>query len=149
MSVLVQRATDEPVRDGRDSGLQAAALGCALALTAVALDLVLSDRLTLFFDLCFVTACLAVAWVVRLDDFYAVTVLPPLLMLGIFVLVTLTAPGMVGHPDDGLAQAVLSGLSGHSLALVSGYAVALGCLFARLRAQRRAVRRTVASQVGF
>lgn len=152
MSASLERRTPHDpraVRGGRDSGAQAAVLGCALVLTAVALDLMLTDRLTIFFDLSFVTACLAVAWMVRLDDFYAVTILPPFLMLSICVLVDFAAPGAIGRHDDGLVQAVISGLSAHSFALVSGYVVALACLFARLRDERRTVRRSVADQVGF
>ena len=38
---------------------------------------------------------------------------------------------MIAHPRDGVVQAVVSGLSHHSGALVAGYVLCLACLAIR------------------
>ena len=122
--------------EGREPGRQVVALGLAVALTAVALDVALGGRVSLFFDLTFITLCLALALAVRPTDFFVVGVLPPLLMVAVFVVVGATSPGQIARPGDGVVQAVLSGLSAHSGALVLGYALCLGCLALRQRFTR-------------
>ena len=122
--------------EGREPGRQVVALGIALALTAVAVDMLLVGRLTLLFDLVFVVSCVALALAVRPTDFFVVGVLPPLIMVGVFVLVGLVRPGVIAHPDDGVVQAVVSGLSHHSGALVVGYLLCLTCLAVRHRVTR-------------
>ena len=117
--------------DGREPGREVVALGVAVALTAVALDLLLVGHVSILFDLCFVALCVAVALRVRPSDFFTVGVLPPLIMLGVFTLVGLTRPAMIAHRGDGVVQAVLSGLSHHSLALLVGYGLCLACLAVR------------------
>lgn len=118
------------------------ALGAAVSLSAVALDLAMGGDLGLFFDLCFLAMCVAVALLVRPRDFFTVGVLPPLLMLGAFVLVDLTRPAVLGrHPDDGVVQSVVTGLAHHSGALVSGYLVCLGLLAVRHRWSAQAANR--------
>ena len=117
--------------EGREPGRQVIALGVALALTIVVIDVALVGRVSLFFDLAFVALCLALAIVVRPTDFFVVGVLPPLIMLGVFTLLGLTHPDVIAHPDDGVVQAVVSGLSHHSGALVTGYVLCLGVLAVR------------------
>ncbi len=119
--------------EGREPGRQVVALGVALALTAVAVDLALVGRISLFFDLCFIAVSLGLALVVRPTDFFVVGVLPPLIMVGVFFLLGLTRPAVIAHPDDGVVQAVVSGLSHHSGALVVGYLLCLACLAVRQR----------------
>ena len=119
--------------EGREPGRQVVALGAALALTAVVIDVAVVGRVSLFFDLCFITMCVAVALAVRPTDFFTVGVLPPLLMVGVFTLLGLTRPGVIADPRDGVIQAVVSGLSHHSVALVVGYLLCLGCLSLRQR----------------
>ncbi len=119
--------------EGREPGPQVVALGVALALTAVAVDLALVGRLSLFFDLCFVAMCLALALAVRPTDFFVVGVLPPLIMLGVFILLGAARPGVIAEPEDGVVQAVVSGLAHHSGALVAGYLLCLACLAVRQR----------------
>ncbi|GAB3255115.1 hypothetical protein GCM10027448_22790 [Nocardioides dilutus] len=109
------------------------ALGLAVALTVVALDLARADRVTSLFDVAFVLVCVALALLVRPQDFFTVGVLPPLIMAAVFVLVGLTNPAAIAHPDDGLVQAVVSGLSTHAVALGVGYGLCLGCLAVRRR----------------
>lgn len=119
---------------GHEPGRQLVALGLAVALTVVALDLLLTDRVSVLFDIAFVALSVALALLVRPSDFFTVGVLPPLVMVAVFVLLGATRPGAVGHPDDSLIQAVISGLSSHSVALVLGYCLCLACLAVRQRA---------------
>ena len=90
------------------------ALGAALALSAVVIDVALGGDLGLFFDLCFVALCVTIALRVRPRDFFTVGVLPPLLMLGVFVLLDVARPEVLGHPQDGVVQSVVTGLAGHT-----------------------------------
>jgi hypothetical protein len=119
--------------EGRESGREVVALGFAVALTVVLVDVATSIRVGLLFDLCFVVLCVGLALAVRPDDFFVVGVLPPLLMGGLFALLAVTKPASIGDPDDGLVQATVSGLSHHSFALMAGYALCLGVLFVRHR----------------
>ncbi len=117
--------------EGREPGRQVVVLGVAVALTVVVLDVLLVGRVSLFFDLCFVALCVGLALVVRPTDFFVVGVLPPLIMLAVFTLLGLTRPGVIAHPQDGVVQAVVSGLSHHSSALVAGYVLCLAVLAVR------------------
>ena len=119
--------------DGREPGYQVVALGLALALSVVALDLARVGQVTGLFDWAFVLVCLAVALLVRPEDFFTVGVLPPLIMGSVFVLVGLTKPAAIAHAEDGLVQAVVSGLSTHAGALGIGYGLCLACLAVRRR----------------
>jgi hypothetical protein len=119
--------------EGREPGYQVVALGLALALSIVVLDLARSGEVTAVFDVVFVLVCVAVALLVRPEDFFTVGVLPPLMMASVFVLVGLTRPGAIAHPGDGVVQAVVSGLSTHAGALGIGYALCLACLAVRRR----------------
>lgn len=119
--------------EGHEPGRQVVALGMALALTTVVVDLAVVGRVSVFFDLCFVATCVAIALAVRPTDFFTVGVLPPLIMVAVFILLGITRPGVIAHPDDGVVQAVVSGLSRHSTALVIGYALCLACLAIRHR----------------
>lgn len=119
---------------GRESARSTVALGAALCLSLVVLDLLLGRELGLFFDLCFVTLCGWLAVVVRAGELFTVGVLPPLLMVGVFVLLGIAAPEIVARPQDGVVQATVTGLAGHAVALVAGYAAALVVLAVRTRA---------------
>lgn len=109
------------------------ALGFALVLSSVAVDLLLSGRLTFFFDLCFVATCLLIGFRAAAGSAYAAAILPPVLMLVTCFLLAVVAPGMVAHPDDGPVQATVSGLAHHALALALGYALCLVALQVRAR----------------
>jgi hypothetical protein len=119
--------------EGREPGRQVVALGVALALSGVVLDLTLGGDLGLLFDVCFVGLCLATALLVRPRDFFTVGVLPPLLMLGVLVLVEATRPAVLGEARDGGVQSVVTGLAHHAGALVTGYVLCLGVLAIRHR----------------
>ena len=98
-------------KEGREPGRQVVALGVAVALTVVIVDLALVGRVSLFFDLCFIALCIGLALAVRPTDFFVVGVLRPLIMVGVFALLGLTRPAVIAHPQDGAVQAVVSGLS--------------------------------------
>lgn len=116
---------------GHEPGRQVVALGAAVALTAVLVDLALTDEVSLLFDVVFVLLCVLLALDVRPDDFFVAGVLPPLLMVGVFGLLGVARPASIGADHDGLVQAVISGLSHHSEALVGGYALCLVVLLVR------------------
>ena len=118
------------------------ALGVAVTLTAVVLDVALGSDLGLLFDLTFVATCVLVALRVRPQDSFTVGVLPPLLMLGVLVLVDLARPAVLGHPQDGAVQSVVTGLAHHAGALVTGYLLCLTVLAIRHRFTAQATKRS-------
>lgn len=106
-------------------------LAAALLVTAAVVDLLLTDRLGLFFDLVFVTLSVGLALAVRPSDFFPVGVFPPLAMLGVVVLLAISRPEAVARATDGVVQATVSGLSSHAIGLALGYAACLGLLAVR------------------
>lgn len=123
--------------EGLEPGRQAVALGIAVALTIVAVNVTLVGELSFFFDLCFIVLCLGLALVVKPHDFFTVGVLPPLMMLAVLTLLGAVAPETIADKGDGIVQAVVSGLAHHSGALVAGYALCLGTLALRQRSRRQ------------
>jgi hypothetical protein len=123
--------------EGHEPGRQVVALGVALALTVVVLDIGIGGRVGLFFDLAFVGVCLTMALLVRPADFFTVGVLPPLIMLAVVVVVAISHRVAIAPRDDGLPQAVVNGLAQHSVALGVGYAGCLLCLAIRDQFVRR------------
>ena len=121
---------------GREPGRAVVALGAAVALSAIVVDVAMVGRVSMFFDLWFVLVCLCLAVLVRRSDFFTVGVLPPLIMLGSFTVLALGRPEAIANRDDSLVQAVVSGLAHHSVALVCGYGLCLVTLLARQRAAR-------------
>jgi len=117
-----------------------ATLAVLAAFVVVVLDLLLTRRVSLFYDLAFVAICLAAALSVRPRDFFVVGVLPPLLMLGTIGVLAVLARGAVAEPVDGLIQAVVSGLAHHSGGLIAGYGSTLGIIALRQMAMRNAGR---------
>ena len=117
-----------------------ATLAVLAALVVVVLDLLLTSRISLFFDLAFIAICLTAAMSVRPRDFFVVGVLPPLLMLGTIVVLAAVARGAVAEPVDGLIQAVVSGLAHHAGGLIAGYGSTLGIIALRQMAIRNAGR---------
>lgn len=123
--------------EGRESGRHVVALGSATSLTVTFVDLLIDDRIGLLFDLTFVAIALTLALIVRPSDFFVVGVLPPLIMLGIFILLAATQPGSIADAQDGFIQAIFSGLGHHAISLFIGYAGCLGCLAMRRRVLRQ------------
>lgn len=123
--------------EGRQPGTEVVALGGALVMTAVSIDLLLDTHLSLFFDLCFVAVCVAVALAVRPRDFFAVGILPPLLMVAVCLLLALADTAVLARPDDSVLQAVVTGLAHHAVALMVGSLLCLSVLVVRQRVQHR------------
>ncbi|WP_174524587.1 DUF6542 domain-containing protein [Nocardioides jensenii] len=123
--------------EGTEPGRLVAALGIAIALTAVILDLAIHREITWLFDGAFVAACVIMALRVRLADSFTVGVLPPLMMLGIFCLLAFASPGVIADAGDGVVQAVVAGLAHHAGALITGYALCLGALAIRQHVFRK------------
>ncbi|TQL69807.1 hypothetical protein FB381_3723 [Nocardioides albertanoniae] len=123
--------------EGRESGRHVVALGSAISLTVTFVDLLIDEQVGLLFDLTFVAIAVTLALIVRPSDFFVVGVLPPLIMLGIFILLATTQPGSIADRDDSAVQAVISGLGHHSISLFIGYAACLGCLVMRRRVLRQ------------
>ncbi len=120
--------------DGREPGRAVVALGVAVALSAIVVNIAMVGRVSMFFDLWFVLLSLGLAVLVRPGDFFTVGVLPPLIMVGAFTILAVDRPGAIATAQDGVVQAVVSGLAHHSVALVCGYALCLATLMARQRA---------------
>lgn len=123
--------------EGREPGRELVALGAAVTLTVVALDLSIGDSLSWFFDLSFVILCVALALLVRPDDFFTVGVLPPLIMLGIVTLLAFAAPSAISDASTSTVGTVIAGLAHHAGSLVVGYLLCLAILANRQRLHSR------------
>lgn len=130
-SAVVRQRPRTLWEQGRRPAREVVTLAIALLMSAVVLDLLLSEGLGLFYDLVFVTLSVAAALTVRPADFFAVGILPPLAMLSVVLLLALSEPGSVAQADDGVVQATVSGLSAHAVALAGGYGLCLGLLLVR------------------
>ena len=78
--------------DGREPGRAVVALGVAVALSAIVVNVAMVGRVSMFFDLWFVLLCLGLALLVRPRDFFTVGVLPPLIMVGAFAVLAVDRP---------------------------------------------------------
>jgi ATP/ADP translocase len=126
--------------EGRRPGRQVVTLSTIGTLSVAGVNLLLTEELSLFFDLTFVVLCLIAALAVRPRDFFVVGVLPPLLMVATITLLAVFARSAVAEEVDSLVQAVVSGLAHHAGALVAGYALALAILAVRQVALRNSGR---------
>lgn len=104
------------------------ALGAALTLTAVAVDHVLSGHLTFFFDVCFIATCTLLAFRITPGQFTSAAAMPPVLMLGVLVFLSIVSPATIADQGDGFIQALVSGLAHHAVGFAFGFAAALGVL---------------------
>jgi hypothetical protein len=125
--------------EGTEPARRVVLLGVALMLTAAALDLVIGHDLGWIFDVGFVLLAATLALRVHPHDFFAISVTPPLLMLGLFVVIAAVDPAVIARADDGLIQATLTGLAHHPWALFVGYALCLA--FLQIRRKRIATGR--------
>jgi hypothetical protein len=120
------------------SGSRVIRLAVLGGLVVLAVDLAINRHVTILFDIGFVLVCLGAALAVHPRDFFGVGVLPPLLLLGFVTLLSVTERGWVAQPDDGVIQAVVSGLAHRASGLMVAYALVLAVLAIR---QRVAVKR--------
>lgn len=123
--------------EGRTPGRRVATLAAGATAAVALLDLALTGRLGMLFDLSFVLVCLAAASAVGRRDFFGIAVTPPLLMLATVLVLAGVAPAAVAEADDAMAQAVVSGLAHHATSLAAGYAAALLTLGVRQAGARQ------------
>ncbi len=124
--------------EGRYPGRLVTRVAALLAIAGAVVDALLTDDLTLSFDVAFVVICVGAALAVRPRDFFSVGVFPPLLMAMTVAVLAVLARGWVADPSDGLVQALVSGLAHHAGALVVGYGLTLVVLALRQVARRNA-----------
>lgn len=123
--------------EGRWSGRRVTRFSMLVSSLLVGADLLLTGRLERVFDSGFIVLCVGMALAIRPQEFFRVGILPPMLLLGISVLLALGHRGAIAAADDGFVQAVISGLAHHSGPLTAGYALTLAVLGIRHRVTRR------------
>ena len=128
--------------EGRWSGGRVTRFSVFVSALLVAADLAATGRLERIFDSGFVVLCVGMALAIRPEEFFRVGVLPPMLLLGISVVLGLGHRSAIAAPDDGFVQSVISGLAHHSGPLLAGYALALAVLGIRVRVARRHANRS-------
>jgi hypothetical protein len=128
--------------EGRWSGRRVTRFSMLVCALLIVTDVVATGRLERIFDSGFVVLCVGMALAVRPQDFFRVGVLPPMLLLGISVVVGLVHRSAIAAADDAFVQSVISGLAHHSGALLAGYALALAVLGIRARVTRRHSKRS-------
>ena len=85
----------------------------------------------MIFDVGFVVICVGAALAVRPADFFRVGVLPPLLLLGLMTVAALVHRAWLGPADNGVLQAVVSGLAHRASGLLAAYLLTLAVLAMR------------------
>jgi hypothetical protein len=123
--------------EGRWSGRRVTRFSTLVSALLVGADLLATGRLERIFDSGFIVLCVGMALAIRPQDFFRVGVLPPMLLLGISVLLGLGHRAAIASAGDGFIQSVISGLARHSGPLLAGYALALAVLAIRSRVLRR------------
>jgi hypothetical protein len=122
--------------EGRHPGRLVVAAATVALVAAVAGSLLVGTRIGLLFDLAFVVVCVGAALAVRPRDFFSVGVMPPLLLAATVTVLAVVDPATVARAGDAVAQAVVSGLAHHAIALVIGYGLTLAVLALRQVALR-------------
>jgi hypothetical protein len=123
--------------EGRWSARRVTRFSTLVSALLIALDLLVAGHLDRIFDSGFIVLCVGMALAIRPQDFFRVGVLPPMLLLGICVLLGLGHRSAIAGADDAYVQSVISGLAHHSGPLLTGYALALAVLGIRSRVARR------------
>ena len=127
-----RRAEAPPVRQLKTFHV----VGGAVVLTAaaVAFDMTLTGRLSMFFDLCFVLVGLSAALLARRSGLFAVGVLPPLLLGAVAAVLAVSAPGALTSSHLAFVSTWLTGLAHHGGALAATHVIVLAIV--GLRAAR-------------
>ncbi len=113
------------------SGSRVMRLAALAGVLVLAFDLVIHGHPSYVFDTGFVLICVGAALAVRPRDFFAIGVLPPLLLLALMTLPALLHRAWVGQAGDGVLQAVVSGLAHRATGLLAGYLLTLAVLGVR------------------
>lgn len=117
--------------EGTEPGRRVVELGLGVTAAAAVVDLAVNGGLTLLFDVVFVCVCIAVALLVRPEDFFVVALLPPLLLLAVCLLLGIFAADAIADQGDGPRQAAITGMAEHADALAIGYGLCLTFLAIR------------------
>lgn len=128
------------------AGSRVTRLAVLAGLVVLVLDLAVTRRLGVMFDIGFVLVCVGAAIAVHPRDFFHIGVLPPLLLLGLISLLAIVHAGWVAEQGDGFVQAVVSGLAHRATGLLAAYLLALGVLAIRQRVRLRHRRRAAYSK---
>jgi hypothetical protein len=123
--------------EGRWSARRVTRFSVFAAAVLVTADLAATGQLGRIFDSGFIVLCVGMALAIRPADFFRVGVLPPMLLLGLCLVLGLGHRAAIAAPHDGYVQSVISGLAHHSGALLVGYVLTLAVLGIRLRVARR------------
>lgn len=122
------RRTGAHRQAARPRGLSAShllAFATLSSATLAAADIALTQRLSLFFDLCFVLLSLLCAMLARRDAFFTAGVLPPLLMATVVGGLSLADPQTITSTHLAFVSTWLTGLAHHGAGLVAAHIVAL------------------------
>ena len=119
------------------SGSRVVRLAALAGVLVLALDLVIHGHPSFVFDVGFVMVCVGAALAVRPQDFFAIGVLPPLLLLGLMALPAVIHRAWVGSAGDGVLQAVVSGLAHRATGLLIAYLLTLAVLGMRQQVRRK------------
>lgn len=119
------------------SGSRVLRLAALAGVLVLALDLLVHGHPSYLFDVGFVVVCVGAALAVRPRDFFAVGVLPPLLLLVLMLVPAFLHPAWVGRAGDGVLQAVVSGLAHRASGLLAAYLLTLAVLGIRQQVRRR------------
>lgn len=126
-------------QEGHWSGDRVIRLSISLSVVVAIVDIAVTGRLDLAFDIAFVLVCVGAALAVRPGDFFDIAVLPPLLLLGCCAMISLVRRSAVASDGDGFVQGVISGLAEHSGSLAAGYVLLLALLAIRQRVLTRSL----------
>ena len=88
--------------EGHHSGARVTLVAAAVSLALAILTGAIYGRLNPVFDLGFVAVSLWAAFAVRQRDFFRAGVLPPFLMLGLFVVNAIVHRGWIAQPQDSI-----------------------------------------------
>jgi hypothetical protein len=113
------------------SGSRVTRLAALAGVLVLSVDLLINRHPSVIFDVGFVVICVAAALAVRPADFFRVGVLPPLLLLGLMTLPALVHRAWLGPADNGVLQAVVSGLAHRASGLLTAYLLTLAVLAIR------------------
>lgn len=110
-----------------------------LSVAALAVfDVALTERLSMFFDLCFILVGFGAALVVSSRGFFAVGVLPPLLLGAVVAVLAVLDPTTVTATHLAFVSTWLTGLAHHAAALVTTHTLVLATLALRSSPRTRA-----------
>lgn len=96
----------------------------------------LTDKLGLFFGVCFVLVSVSAALAADVRSLYTPGVLPPLLLITLLVLVSVVSPHVIDAPGlsdtASSAQRIIAGVVDHATPLILGHLLALGAIAYRI-----------------